>query len=785
MSPTQASCEYTTGRKDRLKIATDQNAELIELLKDLSLRACDDDKQAIRNALREVTSDNIIVDTSPAYINEYGKRAKTDVDASPRFEVDAEKRRFAESAGFDDVPQQDLQKEDLLRSLESRATGYVGSNSDVQWFRSLRSQFKDPQGEDAFDAYFTALDPPLKGPWNRTSPRQTKLDDVLPVTNTTYYLDSDSIDVDGTVDAYVLPPADIAEKLFESYQTVHSSFPVLPKSFEDQFHQCYDALRRSQLFRVKDKWRAILNLVFAIGARYSHLIAAEWQADSLDHFKYMSRALRLLEGHTIATLVAHPDLLSIQATSLLSIYYLAIGHVSRAWITIGSAIRFALTVGLHLRNDDPQASLHRKETLARIWWGLHSVESLLSAITGRPDVISDNSCTVPLPTLLLEEQSTESSLRRSSEAMHPSVPLPSASPTSPLSPESKPSTPVRPIPGSFLDARVRISRLTQKVLLTLYSPRATSRPWEQIQNSVSELMVELEEWAFVAMPDKVSDLKRTSESDHQRDQMLLGFHYYSTKLLVTRPCLCRIEYRQQGPTNESTVFDRRTAGACVQAAKAMCTLLPDQPDPKYMYRNGPWWSLVHHIMQALAVLLLEMSYRGTYEQEDSKDLFDYVHKLILWLHSMRSTNPIADRAFSVVSDIVKKGDPSSFGVIARRLPSSNPVPSTDAATHFSHPYLQSNPAVPTEPTPRFQPNEFDPIEWQYLDAEPQQMQRTTPFTMSPIQQQAGVFAPNTMLNPVFMPSNSSSPTTNYGNPFPTGFNRPSTTFKGGDGGSSL
>ena len=67
---------------------------------------------------------------------------------------------------------------------------------------------------------------------------------------------------------------------------------------------------------------------------------------------------------------------------------------------IGISIRYAIAVGMHVRNDDPSASPEKKDILAQTWWGLHSVECLLSSMTGRPYVLSDEHCTVPLPGLL-------------------------------------------------------------------------------------------------------------------------------------------------------------------------------------------------------------------------------------------------------------------------------------------------------------------------------------------------------------------------------------------------
>jgi hypothetical protein len=63
------------------------------------------------------------------------------------------------------------------------------------------------------------------------------------------------------------------------------------------------------------KWKAVMNLVFAIGARYSHLIGAEWRADDHDHLVYMWRAVHLLQLQSINTLVAQPDQTTIQVGS--------------------------------------------------------------------------------------------------------------------------------------------------------------------------------------------------------------------------------------------------------------------------------------------------------------------------------------------------------------------------------------------------------------------------------------------------------------------------------------
>jgi hypothetical protein len=69
---------------------------------------------------------------------------------------------------------------------------------------------------------------------------------------------------------------------------------------------------------------------------------------------------------------------------------------------IGISLRHAQAAGMHLRNEDLSLSLDRKRAMAQTWWALHSIECILTSITGRPRVIHQKDCTVPLLTSLSE-----------------------------------------------------------------------------------------------------------------------------------------------------------------------------------------------------------------------------------------------------------------------------------------------------------------------------------------------------------------------------------------------
>ena len=171
----------------------------------------------------------------------------------------------------------DYLDEDLLRTPEARQTGYVGQNSEVQWLRSVQRQSQSEHGEPPGLPY----GPPGSSMHDieaRTRALHQRREEsgappIRHVTDATFYLDSDSLGLDVVVNAYELPDVELAEKLLNCYMsTIHSSFPVVPQNFDAQARKFTSSLRQNKAFKVPDRWRALLNLVFAIGARYSSLV---------------------------------------------------------------------------------------------------------------------------------------------------------------------------------------------------------------------------------------------------------------------------------------------------------------------------------------------------------------------------------------------------------------------------------------------------------------------------------------------------------------------------------
>jgi hypothetical protein len=214
----------------------------------------------------------------------------------------------------------DFLDEDLLRTRESRETGYVGQISEVQWLRSVQRQSQNNEAEPKGLPY----GPPGAGKRagdERSEALHQRREDrgsgpTRHITDATFYLDSDNIELDIVVNPYELPDLDIAEQLLHCYMsTVHSTFPIVPPIFEDQVRRFISSQRQNRAFQVPDRWRALLNLIFAIGAKYSHLTRKEWRGDERDHLLYMTRASYLLGTNSTVMFTSSPDLLLVQAVS--------------------------------------------------------------------------------------------------------------------------------------------------------------------------------------------------------------------------------------------------------------------------------------------------------------------------------------------------------------------------------------------------------------------------------------------------------------------------------------
>jgi hypothetical protein len=196
------------------------------------------------------------------------------------------------------------------------ATGFRGLNYNIP-------SFTDEVGHEA---YTTIGDPrqACEAQWLQVLKRRV-CDHSLSSTKTTsqlretnFWLDDQDIQIAIPGNPYQLPEEPVASALFQFYlRTVDAAFPIAPLNLEEQLHTYYHSIRNGNPITGTQRWFAIINLVLAIGARFSRLVHAEWQVNPADESLYIARALQLLDLGNTSVILATPDISLIQVIGLL------------------------------------------------------------------------------------------------------------------------------------------------------------------------------------------------------------------------------------------------------------------------------------------------------------------------------------------------------------------------------------------------------------------------------------------------------------------------------------
>jgi hypothetical protein len=212
--------------------------------------------------------------------------------------------------------------EDLNRSEGTRASGFFGKNSEVQWMRKLENgvgmeSYPKYEGEGALHPFH----PDSHQDGSSTQQRQS-LEKDISTSMMDYHIDHLEIPMIEPCDPLGVPPRELADRYFNAFLTyVHPTFSAIRKNtFISQYQQFFNNASSPP-----PKWLAILNMIFAIGCRYSRLI--DDPKSSEEDLLYLTRA-RYLGLHS-KILFEHTDLQQIQLETLVAIYLLCLGQINR------------------------------------------------------------------------------------------------------------------------------------------------------------------------------------------------------------------------------------------------------------------------------------------------------------------------------------------------------------------------------------------------------------------------------------------------------------------------
>ncbi|KAE8150854.1 fungal-specific transcription factor domain-containing protein [Aspergillus avenaceus] len=538
-------------------------------------------------------------------------------------------------------------REDFHGNKSLQSIGFVGRPSDIAWIKDLNLAVGDAN-------------------FLETSPSNQRAEANRPpiLSMVSYFLDDQELTLDGIVDPYDRPPPDIADRLLHLFlHTVQPSFPIISRvSFLEQASIYYTA---SPVQPTK-RWLAILNLVFAVAAKFAQLMSEPYAQYIDDPMVFFARARKL--AFADSQLIDHPNLQQVQIEGLLAFFLMTIGHINRSWRACGIAIRSAIAMGINLQSESKQTSNISKEIRYRVWWSIYTLENTLSIMTGRPTGTADRFITTPLPIPFEEEHFREVTaaglltdlnkrtefIRAITPTTHPSHRIPdTASPERPGEHELDPVM-AEIIPNSSLYFLyfVEITKIMRRGIDSLYSPGSAKRPWATVSAVISDLVLDTETW-LRGLPDVFQFTSAQTSTAFERQRWSLAFRYYTVRITISRPSLCRSGRRRSSKENYQAAH-QTTAEMCVNAACEMLDLLPNQPDVLWLIQMSPWWCVLHYIMQSVTVLLIELESCVRVSVIDTVNLNLHVEKALAWLLAMASVSVAAQRAWNVCDGIYRR-----------------------------------------------------------------------------------------------------------------------------------
>lgn len=397
-----------------------------------------------------------------------------------------------------------------------------------------------------------------------------------------------------------------------------------------------------------------------------------------------------------------------------------------------------MALGLHLRNVGIYTSDTSKEIRYRVWWALYTVEHLLSVMTGRPSCIVDSACTTPIPVPFDESnfqredaaQMLSNPSRRglwvqdwtpSSSAMpSPSHVDDAATDLAKVNSESGAGNWLKSLPPSMSLYFFHLATLTsiaKRANNKLYNAETQQSSWPNLEFAIQSLIMETNAW-LVNLPETYdfSLLRTTQFMVPQKTG--LAFLFHSTKMAITRPCLCRLERNCQ--SEETYEFCSKTAAECVEAATQIISLLPETPDAVLLNKISPWWCALHYIMQATTVLLLELSFRAEHVPEKGVEVSQAAKKAVEWLHELSRSNASSQRAWKICDEFLRRLAPQ-VGIDVSDLPGDDQLidPSVSFEASMESSLLESQ--IPT-PMPFMDPDALEFLDKHHMMQGPFQAQ---------------------------------------------------------------
>ncbi|KAG6996936.1 hypothetical protein FOFC_07909 [Fusarium oxysporum] len=389
--------------------------------------------------------------------------------------------------------------------------------------------------------------------------------------------------------AFALPPRNFSDQLLQDYYDL--VWVILPTHDWAIFRQDYNAVWAGGETKIPVRpLHCMINMALALGSQFSQAVEPGKRRELGQTF--WKRALVLFDPR----IQERASLEGVQCLLLMGLFLQSTHQSHQCWMVVGSAVRLAQSLGLHLSGTTTLTkNVRDMEMLRRTWHGCVFMDRIMSMTFGRPSMIAN--------------------------WLYDAVPPPSMIDDEFLDTQSKPSA-VRPDGGgtptiAFFIKSVELYSIVNDCLLELYMQQPQNAG-ESVGHIASVLQFDdrLVHWMRSVPEGLLYPSPANANYILQRQRIVLRSRYLHARIVVLRPiltesCLKRVrsdDTRQSAPVDQclSDNLIDQCSNVCFESAYEIIRIIYTNLDFETVTGPVPaWWFAVLFVYTAATVLLAE------------------------------------------------------------------------------------------------------------------------------------------------------------------------------------
>lgn len=378
---------------------------------------------------------------------------------------------------------------------------------------------------------------------------------------------------------------------------------------------------------------------------------------------------------------------------------------------IGTATRSSISLGLHLRATHNKLNASALEARHKLWWSIFILENLLSVMTGRASGLGNSFHSAPPPLASKDmdpftNSAPKDPLERLSE--NPPMKWTMYQQYERLQAQRALMKTMDVTNELYFFCLADLIVISHTAFTRVYSTDSVKRGWDEIESRIDFYNRAMVDWRS-GLPDSISFEVIISGSDlsiKDAYRVSLAMHYHSCRIILNRPCLTR--KKKDGKSDVKNRFAparRNTGTTCLLSALALLSIFPDEPGAEWL-RCVPWWNVLHYLVQATTILLINISFDSSSRKQrsqmsasdsngdqslDSSKVIDpavvraAAKKGLLWLCHLGKNDGSARRAFELCNSCIHRIESTCF--VPDDLAAANNAP---AAPHLDMPTDQTH-----------------------------------------------------------------------------------------------